>query len=311
MRDAGSFDFGINPDGDDPIVYFTRTDGESVRLTPTATLGAGGYGRVVRYNSDEAGAPDYAMKIEQGDVADSEHGVIQALSDTRCGQIGARVVGTLRPPGGDQHYSLLEEMTSEVFPELVPIYRAAKGLGSNALAAAHIVEEVRKQVVCLLNSRADHRYVYTDMKMANVMFRRDPGTGDVTIKVGDLGSMTPDEDGDYVLSIPCLPDGGAWQSFATLADKQQCLAFQLGMLLAALLGLNIAQFWHSRTRPGQSTVPFQALLRAALRANGAGSSLDELVGLIDDDPNARPSVLAPLVGGGPAARGRGRGRRRR
>ena len=56
------------------------------------------------------------------------------------------------------------------------------------LAAAHIVEEVRKQVRCLLDHDPDH--VYADLKVANVLFKKARGGKKMEIGVGDLGSMS-------------------------------------------------------------------------------------------------------------------------
>ena len=145
-------------------------------------------------------------------------------------------------------------MDGEVSPGFVEEFRRANSIATTAAAAARVVDEVRRQVLCLLE-RSAGRYVYTDMKMENVFYRRERGapTG-FAIRLGDLGSMVParggalerDDGGEtyYTFTYPCLPSGQANRQFFGEPEKARCLAFQLGLLLAALLGIDIGAFRH-------------------------------------------------------------------
>ena len=236
---------------------------------PERVVGCGGYGTVVRYAGDDD--RDYVVKVEKVDPSlawSTEHATIRALADVACGQILARVIGV-----GPYHFgrrtgafSLLENMDGDLIDggaALLADYRTYNGLLSAAEAAVHMVDQVRRQIVCLLNN--DNTHVFTDLKRSNVLFRRVPDTGEVTIKVGDLGGMTPDDYGDYVFTFPCLPSGEPWQSFASLDEKRACLAYQLGLLLASLLRLSISPYvYDKKLGPKTSTAPLRRKLRRAL-----------------------------------------------
>ena len=270
----------------------------------------------------------------------TEQPIINALRRTKCGQIAARVIGV----DGHRYYSLLESMTGTI-DDVVPAYAqwlrtqmeadpARAGYVVQAfvawrtwndvedeelamdqfadtfyqtLAAVHIVEEVRKQVRCLLDHNPDH--VYTDMKVANILFKRARDGKRIEIRVGDLGSMSqsvdvaydrtgrvwPFHDGMHPMTYPCIPSGAAFQRFATIDDKKRCLSFQLGLLLARLVGVDIGYFVHSKkkVRADQRThmmrvlQTLQSVLRPVMRFVAP-----RLADLIHPDPHRRPSLDA-------------------
>jgi hypothetical protein len=59
--------------------------------------------------------------------------------------------------------------------------------------AVDIVEQLRKQMLCLLDMTPDHRYLYTDMKLENILYKCDHENDFSNIRVflGDLGSAAP------------------------------------------------------------------------------------------------------------------------
>lgn len=280
-----------------PSIFFDRWDGRRVMLTPGRILGEGTYGTVVQYNMTDG--KSYAVKIEnrwglkENDKGKDERvevptelGVTEFLRNVECGQMSARVIGTTR----NYAYSLLELMDGNLAGNALQTYARTYRLKPN-MAAIHIVEEVRKQVVCLLN-KSENRYVYTDMKVENVMFRATPGQ--VEIKVGDFGSMDMGPEGEYVMTIPCLPSGEPYQKLETLQEKQQCLAFQLGMLLARLLVRedDVLEFYFVEDiEERRSKIDS---LRSKLR-NALPSWFGHLADLIHSEPYVRPDITRPFL----------------
>ncbi len=279
-----------------PRIIYHHGDGHETILTPAVTLGGGTYGQVIRYAGDDG--RDYIVKVERmrpfDTIASTEHPIIGQLTGVTCGQILARVIGVHKYHYGSRRgaFSLLDPMDGDLASggsAMVTDYRNYHGLTSDAEAAAHIVNKVRRQVTCLLNNNNNH--VFADMKVQNVMFRRVASTGEVQIKVGDLGSLNPDAAGDYVFTYPCLPTSSDIKVSSTLTEKRQCLAYQLGLLLAELLGLNILP--HYWGYPG-GAIPGTGGLRAAMRTR-LGPTLAHLADLAHQVPGNRPSITVPFV----------------
>lgn len=295
LVDQGTF-VAVN-DQKIPSFFFDRSDGRGVMLTPGRMLGEGTYGTVVQYNMTDG--KSYAVKIEnrwelqENDEgkdemveAPTELGVTEFLRNVECGQMSARAIGTTL----DYAYSLLELMDGNLAGNALQTYARTYRLKPD-MAAIHIVEEVRKQVACLLD-KSENRYVYTDMKVENVMFRATPGQ--VEIKVGDFGSMDTDPEGQYLMTIPCLPSGEPYQELETLQEKQQCLAFQLGMLLARLLlrEHDVLEFYFVEDiEERRSKIDS---LRSKLR-NALPSGFGDLADLIHSEPYVRPDITRTLL----------------
>lgn len=308
LRDAGAFTVG-------PSKNHRRAPALTIVFRPTGrpragavvlrrrdradgsprSLGSGAAGDVYEYRSEDDGA-SYAVKVESNDRV-NDRAVVEELRRNRvsCGQIGARYIGQGVGGWTPATYTLLEMMDSELSPEFVERYRRTNGIRHRAVAAVRIVEEVRRKVLCLLRESGG-RYVYTDMKMENVFYREDPvSPTDFVIKLGDLGSMVPteipplDEGGaaeyEYTFTYPCLPYGAKNRAFFDKTEKERCLAFQLGMLLAALLGVDIdSRFKHTRVRAKDSV----GLVRRRDPPDESGylytkAEFDEEYGRVDGD----------------------------
>ena len=285
-----------------PTITFTQSDAPHITITLRYKARLGSRGDVHLY--EDAGAPRlYAVKVEQADGRGyyaSEHSIIPDLRKADCGQIRARIIKTVKTPDGRGrlYYSLLEKMDGDLahkataaagrFPA-VERFREANGLASYVDAAVMIVDEVRRQVNCLLHIDPD--YMYADLKPANVLFAQTGGK--LVIKVGDLGSMIP-QNGVYAMSYPCLPGGTAHQAFADggsgTQDRRACLAFQLGVLLAELLSIDVTEYHYQRTAPRKSTLPLQADLHRRLSEKSRYLAL-----LVDAVPEERPSIAVSFV----------------
>lgn len=220
-----------------------RNDDHLVVLKPVKVLGRGVYGHVVGYTDKYDRT--YAIKIEEKDG--TEHTLLKKLP--LCGQILSRVLAQSKKT--KSWYIMLEFMNGTLDGNATYAYFKDSGLPSYTVSAAHIVEQVRRQVVCLL--RANPELVYTDMKPENVLYRRNPDEKTFEVKLGDLGSLGKVViDGDtkemaYLMSFPCLPvrpqNGNAgYRRFdqranarERLRDKLDCLSYQIGLLLWQLV----------------------------------------------------------------------------
>tara|TARA_B110000008_G_C16951116_1_gene556393 strand:- start:1261 stop:2220 length:960 start_codon:yes stop_codon:yes gene_type:complete len=271
-----------------PIIEFTRnSDGVKAKLRPVKLLGKGAYGMVVLYRHPHG---SYAVKIEMNQ---SEQPVIQKLRGIDCGQINARIIGSVKLGKNSYYFSILEIMDGPISRNMLLNFAKSRGIKGTSMeqrrvrAAAMIVEEVRRQVVCLLKNNSSH--VYTDMKMGNVLFRNV--SGKVSIKVGDLGSIVPVNYGDYAFTFPCLPNGKAFRNFKSITEKRQCIAFQLGLLLASLLGIDISHFHFKQTRKNKDTSQLASFMVHMLHEVG----MARLSKLVHNDPSKRPSIMTKFV----------------
>ena len=278
-----------------PRIIF-RNGAHATRLVPERVLGSGSFGVVVRYTGDDGRA--YVAKIENVDppktLADTEAPVVGQLEGVACGQIHARVAGTAR-----YHFrrrrgvvTLLEEMDGDLRMNIAVVgeYATAHGV-SYEEGAVRILEEVRRQIMCLLGANGSHAYV--DLKLANVLFRRLPGGG-VEIKLGDLGSMAPDSAGEYTMTYPCLPTGRTPAAFATMAEKRACIAYQLGLFLASMLGIDLTSLYHE-AHPGATTATDAVRIGIEDELEDEPVALQRLANLAHEDPAMRPDITAPFI----------------
>ena len=312
-----------------PLIIYRR-GGATTLLTPKCVLGTGNFGSVVSY---EGGVGIYyVIKVERVTSSDTsnaytEHPTIRALSSVACGQIGSRVIGVHGYWYGRRlhrgAFSLLEAMDGSLGGDVgvvsghVKLYQSYYGLRSYGLAAVHIAEDVRKQLLCLLENNP--RHMYHDLKVENVMYTHDAVTGEVLVKVGDLGSLVPDRHGRYVSTFPCLPSNKFFQSFPSLEDNKGCLAYQVGIFLARLLRIDIVNLYQhaemhvtnvsvrkrSKIKSGKldkrrqeelllreaTNAGLMKRMRAKLRASGCNPDLSNLIHI---DPLKRLSVESSL-----------------
>jgi hypothetical protein len=108
--------------------------------------------------------------------------------------------------------------------------------------AVRITESVRQQVSCLI--RKNKMFVYTDMKPANIMYTMD-AKNKIKIYMGDLGSLVPDLNEEYLLTYPCIltstekaDESSGFMKLPTTNKREECLAYELGILFCLMLPLD-------------------------------------------------------------------------
>lgn len=297
-------------------------DGEPVSLFPVAVLGSGAYGRVLRYAaaapSSDGAVATATVKIEtvrkrrihkRVVVQENEHDLIPRLprGHRQCGHIWARVLGRdnvffrtdysdptrkSEVGGFEGAYTLLETMDGPVSVAVVREY--ADGLGLDAAdAAVRIAEGIRVQMRCLLEAG----FVYGDLKMSNVLYRRPSAGGKWVFKLGDLGSMLElpyDYETDAgrwtPMSFNCfyadsvLQEGTVKDLASAAASRQSlkvlCATFLLGIFVGRLCGMTAEAMAPLRHR-GMINDPHAVKARKVLAIH------DELVRRLGGSPDAR------------------------
>ena len=309
-------------------------------FTPDTIMGGGTYGIVVRYNTPKFKGFYWVIKVElsgttvntnqlldgSGIKSSSDTTIIDNLNtnDIKCGQMEAKHLGKglisyqkIAPKKRRRKldwadFNLLEPMSGDLSSaKLRRFIDESTNFDKykTVVAVLCIVEEVRKQIVCLLES-TNYEGVYTDLKAANVLFTQTRD-GDLEVKVGDLGSMTKNDDGEYISTYPCFPSNGGVFRLDTREQKEACLSWQLGVLLASLLGINIDDiYWEpfevaaDEELVYNNSEPYDRLIRdinyiadqmiVKLETVMTQEQAERLGNLLNTSPSERTSILEPL-----------------
>jgi hypothetical protein len=154
-------------------------------------IGMGTYSKVYKLY-DAANQVKLALKIENNTFP-SEKEISQKLMDAGCHTVSERYIGSL---DGEHYYLMnLAEGTLEDFKDRT----MNLPLKERAALYLSVVEEVRKQVMCLL----DLGYVYSDFKLNNIFYDCPDDDGkSFNIYMGDLGSAIPNEENKHVATYP-------------------------------------------------------------------------------------------------------------
>jgi hypothetical protein len=211
----------------------TRSNQTVETYVAAGHLGEGGLG-VVRLYEGETSRHQIAVKQLRAD--DGEIAVVSRIEQNRidCGIIGIR---TTRCSDCRNAYTVMERMDGSLGDLL------ATGRGLPRDSVLHLVDTLTEQLTCL----AAAGLLYTDLKFANVLYRRSR-TGEHTYRLGDLGSISIA--GPHVTTYPLLTSekyeqlqaaGGARHSLyshyhflPTQSTAKSCILYQLARMVAFL-----------------------------------------------------------------------------
>ena len=128
-------------------------------------------------------------------------------------------------------YHLFQNILPAVFPQF------RDDINQRRETVLNLIEQIRSQIICLRNID-NNRYIYTDLKPTNVLFKcRDQANlNSINVMLGDLGSAVPaGNPANIYVSTYIAPEfrmqaGG---NFRLLNDNQKYayLSWQLGMLI--------------------------------------------------------------------------------
>ena len=185
-------------------------------IHPANLLGEGSGGAVF---ADPA-YPHWAVKIMNRHDDHDDVRAIRKLGAINCGQIQGVAVGTT---SRGEDVVVLERMQYDTRKDRVRLIDAIKEMEkcNDIEACVHVAEIIRQQLICLIRQGL----YYLDLKSENVMFNLD---NDRLVKLAlvDLGSI-----GDDGMNM-----NKAMMTYPDCDTKMQCVAYQLGMFLAELLG---------------------------------------------------------------------------
>jgi serine/threonine protein kinase len=203
----------------------------SFNIDSNNKLGEGGYSKVFRLYDIE-NQVQLALKIETNDFP-TEKEISEKISK-HCGTINELYI--LSDPEKDEHYYLMNVANCDTLYELKKYIRNYSFV-SKVLLYKNIVEEIRKQVVCLY----ENNYIYSDFKLKNILVDYD-NTG-FRIYLGDLGSAVQDSYGEQMATYP-PPD--VYDNYMDIEEdvgffkviddqKQGIISWGLGMILFLLM----------------------------------------------------------------------------
>lgn len=105
----------------------------------------------------------------------------------------------------------------------------------------NIAREIKKQIACLFE--LNNNYVYTDLKLANVLYDCSSDVDNIRIHLGDLGGAVMDNNNVYISTYPPYEyikrrsKGNGYLYLSNNTEgKKQTLAWQMGIVLLSLIG---------------------------------------------------------------------------
>ena len=134
-----------------------------------------------------------------------------------------------------------------------------------------IIELIRKQVSCLvessINNQYEHMLVYTDLKVANIVWNvhKLPNGGlNVIISLADLASLVP-AGNKRLMTYPC-DNYTAYTSpidISTKEDISTCLRWHLGIICLQLLNINVKSLNYKNvgTKHKKNAIYYENLIR--------------------------------------------------
>lgn len=209
-------------------------------------IGNGSYSKVFRlYDKDHH--VKLALKIETNSYP-SEKEISEKLLEQGCNTVKERYCGST----GDKHYYLMNLAAGT----LEDLKDKTQHLSDEAKRKLYltITEEVRKQVVCLL----ELGYVYTDFKLSNIFYDcSDNDDESFTIFMGDLGSAITNNDNDHVSTYPPpdINDEITTKGIFNMSDKDKksVLSWGIGIILLMFIDPNDAyDFLFSEPLPSKN-----------------------------------------------------------
>ena len=95
-----------------------------------------------------------------------------------------------------------------------------------------------------------------------------------------------DDDDEYTFTYPNPPSGRPFQPLPTVRDRMAALSYQVGVLLAHCVGIDVRRYAHDACTIPLDSTPLQRELAGAYGHN--------LATLVATDPDARRDITLPL-----------------
>lgn len=197
------------------------------------TLGSGTYGTVSSYRD-----PINNVYIAIKESEDDEDEISNALLNSNCNTLRSRSLGKIGKGRKNRIYAM--ELAEGDLLSLAYIIQKP----TSVQFIFNIVEQIRKQMICIYELTPKLYFMYADMKLINVLYKCDNPDDLNTYRVfiGDLGGAVPtpisNNTYSYITTYPPLPK----RSLVDIKNKQEHMDFmswQIGVLLLLMRGFLI------------------------------------------------------------------------
>ena len=188
-------------------------------------LGSGTYGTVSSYRD-----PINNVYIAIKESSDDEDKITHALLNSNCNVLKSRSLGKL----GKGKKNLIYIMEKAEGDLLNLAYVVQKPTGIPFIL--NIVEQVRRQMICIYELSPNFLFMYTDIKLLNILYKCDDPSNLNSYRVflGDLGSAIPTKLNSntysFVSTYPPLPR----RDLVGIKDQNEqfdFMSWQIGVLL--------------------------------------------------------------------------------
>jgi hypothetical protein len=174
-----------------------------------------------------------ALKVEkiQSNVEPLEKNITDSLIKKSCKTLKSKYIGQFEIIGKMSNCYLMELADGDL-SYLKSVYKNDSDI-KTLIFFRNIIEEIRLQLVCLLNKDIKNIYVYTDVKLENILYRYITEKNTIRIFLGDLGSAVGDNNEYYIASYPPFEyknNKGCFK-LITLEEKKSTLSWMIGILL--------------------------------------------------------------------------------
>lgn len=286
-------DWSILIDYKDNLSRAKGHEGTQFVVTFDKLLGEGSYGRVYKVKVTEKYTDNeyyLALKVDKGD---SEYKLSKDLF-MKCDTIQNKFFYKSEPyyiyfmtlADGD-----LSDYKQKILKNKTP-QKAHKHILS-------IVEEIRKQLICLL----DNGYIYTDMKPENCLYKMV--NDEPKFIIGDIGGASMDESGEQAstyIPFEYIGEERGWTETNSMSrkEKEQFLTWEIGVMLYTLspkvsssdkCKFNAPHFLYFSNPCDKK---YDILLTRARKSLGEWYG-DTYADYLDHNPSRRPALANKLI----------------
>ena len=208
-------------------------------------IAEGSFGKIYKLYCEEFNVV-LALKVERESQDDKieplEKDISEFLIENSCNLLKVKYIGKKKMEESEINLYLMELANGDL-NHLKIFYKKhciQKNLYETLKFYRDVAEEIRNQIVCLLK-KSSYKYVYTDIKLENILYRciQEKNKNKIRIFLGDLGSAVPDEDNEYTATYP------PWEyrnnktqgflNFKNSKQKENTLSWMIGIILLSFV----------------------------------------------------------------------------
>jgi len=206
-------------------------------------LGKGAYGTVILLKENKKNPVKLAVKIEERAKTEPimEQDIANDLHNNNCDTIEVRHIMSIDVAQSSRSFDIY--IMNPMKGDLNQLVGVIDELYINDIKRVklNIAREIKKQIACLFE--LNNNYVYTDLKLANVLYDCSSDVDNIRIHLGDLGGAVMDNNNVYISTYPPYEyikrrsKGNGYLYLSNNTEgKKQTLAWQMGIVLLSLIG---------------------------------------------------------------------------